>query len=308
MSRALQITLRPPSLDDVPALLDFFEAMEAAYGSGRTTEGQLRDQLTSRLAKPEENYRVAQSDGRIGGWVSVWHPEPGSERVFLEVKAHPRELSMYERLLDWGEERGRELGAGRKVRIHAGAVSDNELLADELRRRGYELVRHFFTMEIDLADEPEEPEWPEGIAVRTYRPGDERALYDADMEAFEDHWDFFTVPFEEWCEYFIESSEFDPDLVYLAEDAGELAGFALCRGEVRPDTGHVHVLGVRRPWRRKGLATALLLQAFHEFRRRGRAKADLGVDTENLTGAVRLYERIGMSPVKRFDSYRRELS
>jgi len=282
--------------------------MSAAHDSGLTQEGKLREQLASGLSKTEENCSVERTDGRIGGWASVWHPEPSSERVFLEIKAYPRELSMYERLLDWGEERARELGAGRTVRIHAGAVSDNELLANELRRRGYELVRHFFTMEIDLTDEPDDPAWPEGIAVRTYRPGDERALYDADMEAFEDHWDFFTVPFEDWCEYFIESSEFDPELIYLAEDDGELAGFALCRGEVRPNTGHVHVLGVRRPWRRQGLGAALLLHSFRELRRRGRGKADLGVDTENLTGAVRLYERVGMSPVKRFDSYRRELS
>ncbi len=300
--------LRPPTLDDLPALVAFFSEMEAVHGSGGQTEGQLRDQLTSRFSKAEENYRVALEGGRIGGWVSVWHPEPGSERVFIEVKAHPRELSMYERLLDWGEERAAALRSGQALRLHAGATSENELLANELRERGYELVRHFFTMEIDLAGEPQAPEWPEGIAVRTYRPGDERALYDADMEAFEDHWDFFTVPFEDWCEYFIESSEFDPELIFLAEDNGELAGFSLCRNEIRPNTAHVHVLGVRRPWRQRGLGTALLLHSFHEFRRRGRAKADLGVDSENLTGAVRLYERVGMSPVRRFDSYRKELA
>ncbi len=300
--------LRAPTLDDLPALVDFFGAMQAAYGTGGESEGQLRDQLTSKFANAEENYRIAVTGGAVHGWASVWHPEPSSERIFIDVKAHPRELPMYERLLDWAEERAAALAAGRAVRVHAGASSDNELLADEVRKRGYELVRHFFTMEIDLAEEPPAPEWPEGIAVRTYRPGDERALYDADMEAFEDHWDFFTVPFEEWCEYFIGSSEFDPGLVFLAEEGDELAGFSLCKNEVRPNTGHVGVLGVRRPWRRRGLGTALLLHSFREFRRRGRAKADLGVDTENLTGAVRLYERVGMSPVRRFDSYRKELA
>lgn len=304
----MSFELRPPSLDDVPALVELFAEIQAAYGSGGESEGQVRDQLTSKFAQAEENYRVVLEDGSIRGWVSVWHPEPSSERIFVDIKAHPRELPVYQRLFDWGEERAAALAAGRAVRVHAGASSDNELLADEVRRRGYELVRHFFTMEIDLADEPPAPEWPEGIDVRTYRPGDEHALYDADMEAFEDHWDFFTVPFEEWCEYFIGSSEFDAELVFLAEDDGELAGFALCKSEVRPDTGHVGVLAVRRPWRRRGLGAALLHHSFREFRRRGRAKADLGVDSENLTGAVRLYERAGMHVARRFDSYRKELS
>ncbi len=261
--------LRAPTLDDLPALVDFFGAMQAAYGTGGESEGQLRDQLTSKFANAEENYRIAVTGGAVHGWASVWHPEPSSERIFIDVKAHPRELPMYERLLDWAEERAAALAAGRAVRVHAGASSDNELLADEVRKRGYELVRHFFTMEIDLAEEPPAPEWPEG---------------------------------------FIGSSEFDPGLVFLAEEGDELAGFSLCKNEVRPNTGHVGVLGVRRPWRRRGLGTALLLHSFREFRRRGRAKADLGVDTENLTGAVRLYERVGMSPVRRFDSYRKELA
>ncbi|MBA3717356.1 MAG: GNAT family N-acetyltransferase, partial [Actinobacteria bacterium] len=251
--------------------------MQAAYGVGGESEGQLRDQLTRKFANVEENYRVSLTGGSIDGWASIWHPEPTSERIFLDVRAHPRELATYERLVDWAEQRASALAAGRTVRAHIGTVSNNELLASEVQRRGYELVRHFFTMEIDLAEKPPAPSWPDGITVRTYRPGDERPVYDADMEAFEDHWDFFTVPFEEWVEYFIGSSEFDPGLVFIAEEDDELVGFSLCRNEVRPNTGHVGVLGVRRPWRRRGLGTALLLHSFHEFRNRGRAKADLGV-------------------------------
>ena len=68
-------------------------------------------------------------------------------------------------------------------------------------------------------------------------------------------------------------------------------------------TGHVNILGVRPGWRRRGLGRALLLHSFRELRDRGRLKADLGVDAENTTGAVRLYERAGMCVAHRMDTY-----
>jgi mycothiol synthase len=272
------------------------------------TEVQIRDRLASPRSRTAENFRVAPgSDGRVTGWVGIWHPQPDAERVFAHVVALPGDGAMYERLLEWGEGRARELTEGLSGRIHSSAHSENDLLAGMLRARGYELVRHFFMMEIVLEQEPPPPVWPEGVSVRTFRPGEERAVYDVDMEAFEDHWDFFPVPFEEWREYFLASSDFDPELWFLAMDGEEIAGTALCNSERRPGTGWVNVLAVRRPWRRRGLGTALLLHSFRELHRRGRARAALNVDAENLTGAVRLYEQAGMYVAHRDDSYRKEL-
>jgi ribosomal protein S18 acetylase RimI-like enzyme len=69
----------------------------------------------------------------------------------------------------------------------------------------------------------------------------------------------------------------------------------------------VNVLGVRPPWRRQGLGRALLLQAFAEFRARGKRGAGLGVDGLNTTGAMRLYEQAGMDVARRFDQYQKSL-
>ena len=160
-------------------------------------------------------------------------------------------------------------------------------------------------MEIDLGTEPAEPVWPVGITARTFRAGEERAVYDVDMEAFQDHWDFFSVPFEDWRDYHLGRSDFDPELWFLAMDGEEIAGTALCSGEVRPDTGRVNVLGVRRPWRRAGWAGAPPSRLPRASPPR-RSKADLNVDGENLTGAVRLYERVGMHVAQRDDSYRKD--
>ena len=162
-------------------------------------------------------------------------------------------------------------------------------------------------MEAELAAEPPLPVWPEGINVRTYAPGDARAVYDANLDAFADHWDFVPLSYETWTELFLRSSDFDPTLWFIAEEQGAIAGCSLCTFERQPGTGHVNILGVRPQWRRRGLGLALLLHSLRELRARGRAKADLGVDAENTTGAVRLYERAGMHVARRMDSYEKAL-
>jgi GNAT superfamily N-acetyltransferase len=99
---------------------------------------------------------------------------------------------------------------------------------------------------------------------------------------------------------------FDPDLWYLAMDGDEIAGVSLCTRQSREDKkmGWVRVLGVRRPWRRRGLGLALLHHSFGEFHRLGKARVGLGVDASSLTGATGLYEKAGMNPIRQFDSYR----
>jgi len=102
---------------------------------------------------------------------------------------------------------------------------------------------------------------------------------------------------------------FDPELFFLAMDEEEIAGAALCspRFGGDPETGIVETLGVRRPWRRRGIALALLHQSFGEFYRRGHKHVGLGVDTQNLSGATRLYEKAGMHVAQEFTFYEREL-
>lgn len=300
--------LHAPTLADVPALAAFFRELHDLYGVQAVTESQLRDDLTRPGERIDENYRFEAVDGRVSGYVSLWSPEAHRDRVFVFVRALPRERAANARLLDWAEARARERAAGGPVRLQASADQGDEPLLQELQSRGYELARHFFEMEIDLAGEPPEPEWPDGLTVRTFRPEDARAVYDADIEAFEDHWDPLDVAFEEWQSYFLTSSEFDPELWFLVEDGDELAGFSLCSRHGGETTAHLHVLGVRRPWRKRGLGTALLLHSFRELRKRGCEATRLNVDAENLTGAVRIYERAGMYVAQRSDRYWKELA
>ncbi|HET8846927.1 MAG TPA: GNAT family N-acetyltransferase, partial [Ktedonobacteraceae bacterium] len=112
--------------------------------------------------------------------------------------------------------------------------------------------------------------------------------------------------YENWYRRQITDNEtFDPTLWFIAVEGDTVAGFALC-GHYLQDS-IVSDLGVRRPWRRKGLGLALLHHAFGELYRRGISKVVLGVDSENLTGATRLYERAGMRIELQYDTYEKAL-
>jgi mycothiol synthase len=238
----------------------------------------------------EADFRVLLEGERIVGWCDVWDQNKAHKRLFLDVRALPEDSGVRAELFDWGLARARALAVKGAV-CRAWGESVDTGFAHEVERRGFRLIRHFFRMEADVAKEPQEPAWPARIDVRTFRPGEARAVYEAICDAFADHWFVF------------HSSSFDPTLWFIAESDGEIAGFSLCRFERRPGVGHVGVLGVRPPWRRRGLGLALLLHSFRELRGRGRTKVDLGVDAENTTGAVHLYERAGMTVARQTDSY-----
>ena len=298
---------RAPTLDDLPALSAFFAELRDRHGAHVPTDGKLRDELTRPGENIGENYRIELDDGKVTGWAAVWSPEAQVTRAFLGIKALPRERARYARLLDWSEKRLLDRSDGASVNVHIPLDEGDEALVEELRERGYELVRHFFEMEIDLADEPPPPSWPEPFTPRTFEPDDAQAVYEADLEAFEDHWDPLDVTFDEWQAYFLGSAHFDPGLWFLVDDGDELAAFSLCSRRDGEHAGHVHVLGVRRPWRRRGLAKALLLHSFRELRNRGCQQARLNVDSENLTGAVRLYEDAGMHVLHRTARWAKEV-
>jgi ribosomal protein S18 acetylase RimI-like enzyme len=144
-------------------------------------------------------------------------------------------------------------------------------------------------MAIQLEAAPDVPDLP----IEVFREDDARTFHDALDEAFQDHWEHHGHGFEEWWNRHRTNPNFDPTLWFLIRDGDEIA--AVARNEAnRNGGGYVGALGVRRPWRGKGYAKALLLHTFREFWDRGMPRVTLGVDAENPTGATHLYERVGM--------------
>ena len=303
--------LRPPRVDEATAVAEVVNGYaRRVFGTDETTPAEVLTAWTSPGTDRERDVVVAtDAEGRHVGYGYVIDAGRQHTDFWLQVVAHPPDPEVTTAVERWLERRSRQLArAGAVLRVSAASPDDDKkrLLAHEL---GYRLVRHFFRMEIDLEERPPAPEWPGAVSVRSFEPGaDDHVAYEADMEAFQDHWGFVREPIEDW-RHWILREPFDPSLCFLVFEGEELAGFCMCppHKEGQPELAWVDNLGVRPAWRRRGIALAMLRHAFAEFRTRGFRRAGLGVDGENTTGAVRLYERAGMQIARRWDQYEKSL-
>jgi mycothiol synthase len=213
-------------------------------------------------------------------------------------------------LMDLVEAKGQEHAAlaapGERVTLSWGTIAPDRAAHELLERRGYLPVRYFWRMAIDLEEPAREDLAPEGVRIRPFELGlDDRPVYEAFEEAFQEHYGHVTRPYEEWRTHRIESEGFDPTLWFLAEEGGEVAG-ALAGGVMNGE-GLVATLGVRRPWRGRGVGHALLMRSFRRFQDRGLSRVTLFVDGQNATGATALYEKAGMRVIRQYDLFQREL-
>jgi mycothiol synthase len=175
-----------------------------------------------------------------------------------------------------------------------------------LRNNGYSPVRYHWRMEIKFQEAPTAVTFPTGIELRPFIKDEHAtAVWQADNEAFRDHWGSHDRTYEEWSHTKFGNPHFDPTLWMIAWDGNEVAGFS--QNRYRRGIGWIGTIAVRRPWRKKGLGLALLRHTFGEFYKRGTTAVSLGVDSANLTGATRLYQRAGMLVAGEYAMYEKEL-
>jgi mycothiol synthase len=310
------LELVAPQLGDAARIAALLCRCADETGQGLVDEREIRIWLTNPDHDVANDIRLALRDGEPVGYVDLASSEGGA-RIAIDGRVPP-DVSDAEAiahaLLAFAEERGAShaagrLAAGQDAVMRAYSIGGAPWVAC-VEREGYRPVRTSYEMQIDLvATPPQAPRWPDGVAVRPLAGGEERALYEVHSEVFADVWDFTRRPFESWWHDAVVDPTFDRSLWLVALDGGEIAGYALCWDEAsgRPQLGWVGSLGVRRPWRRRGLALALLRQAFAVLRERGRAQVGLGVDGDSTTGAVELYERAGMHVHARSTTYERPL-
>lgn len=283
-------TIRAAGMSDLQVVTDLFnEHSRSFHGVAEVTPEEIRQFWDAPDIDPEQDAVLAESAdgallayGDIGDWGGA---------IWLDVRGFDDEAqrAIIARLEELAE--AKKAGA----RLMAFVIEEDAAMRCLYEERGYRLVRHSFRMEADLAELPSEPPLPAGVVIRTMRDGEEERVYEAHQEAFEDVWMHTRDPYDEWTHWFLKDPSFDPSLWFVAEADGDVAGVAICRPrESRPGVGWVRVLGVRRPYRQRGIGEALLRRAFAEFARRGFERVGLGVDAESATGAVALYERAGM--------------
>jgi mycothiol synthase len=314
------LELRDATAQDAPAIAELVnEVCLAEIGVPWTTVEETRDTLSSPGRDPALiDALLLGRDGDVAGYLQFEKAaEPLQVDMLAFVRPHLWGKGLSAWLLRVGEERARaravlEPAAG-PVPLRVACFTGNEAARRLFTALGYVYVRTFWMRRIELERPPPAPRVSDGITIRTLERGrDEVRVHAALAEAFADHWGSYSRSFDEWLHQEIEGegSGFDPSLWFLATDAEEVVGAALCRASTprAEDTAQVGELAVRKPWRRRGIALALLHTAFAEIHRRGIRRVELGVDSESPTGATRLYERAGMRPALGWEFWEKRLS
>lgn len=292
------VTSRPLRREDAALVAEMLEEDERWLGL-RTEIGETDVLAWWIRTNLDEDSWLLEEDGRAvaAGWMEV-HDGVAFGGSGVRPGSKGRGLGTW--LVTVQEERARELGA---TRLHQHTMAANTGAGSLMRSRGYREARRHYEMVIELDAEPPAPELPDGLAVDTFREEEAREYHDAMGEAFADEWGFVSMPFEDWWAM---RKDDDRSLWFVVRDGERIAAYARCEAG-RHGGGFVGMLGVRRDWRKRGLGRALLLHAFREFWERGIRRVTLGVDSENPTGATRLYESVGMHVESESVAYEKEL-
>jgi GNAT superfamily N-acetyltransferase len=284
------VSVRPIRPNDFPAVAAFL-AEDETHLFGRSSRLGVPD-VAAWLSEPDlpHDTWLLEDGGRLValGWVEK-HQDTG-----IAVGAVHREWrgrGLGSKLVERSEDRLRVLGA---ARIHNVTLAPDLAARPLLESRGYREVRRFWEMTIELGDAlPPDPVFPEGLRIEPFSTELAEGFHAALEEAFADHWEYQPEPFEDWWKRQLAKPDHDPSLWFLVRSQ-DLVAAATRNDPERSGGGWIGALGVRQAWRGRGLAKALLLHSFREFHRRGKRRVGLGVDSENATGATKLYESVGM--------------
>jgi ribosomal protein S18 acetylase RimI-like enzyme len=266
---------------------------------------------------PRRDLLLAEVDGLLVGAARViarTRAGRGSYEFEAWVAPDWRGRGIGRALLAWIEGRAAEIAAvdGRT------GPHELETWVDEtqvgavglLEEHGYDVGRYGVLMTRDLTTPIERLTLPEGLEIRPVEQRHHRQIWDADAEAFRDHWNSAErteADFEGW----FAEPEINTALWRVAWAGDEVAGAVMpsiwpaeneALGVRRGWLDHV---STRRPWRRQGVASALIVDALLGLRAAGMTEAFLGADAENVSGAVRVYERLGFSRARTTVMYRK---
>ena len=236
--------------------------------------------------------------------------EVGQPAVEVEVRVRPgldRDLGLP--LLKAAREAAFAFDPTKPVRLFANSTATG--YRRWLEAQGAVEIRRFWRMAIDLDDTaPEVPATPEGVTVRLARSDEEdlRQIFTIVDTSFEEHFGHTDErTYEAWIANWRSRRGFDLTLWWVAEldeePVAALLGMTFTDDDTQTTTGHVGTLGTLKHARGRGIGSLLLRTSFREFHARGYRKVTLGVDSENTTNAVRLYESVGMHATNEWPLY-----
>ena len=320
------LVVRPYSgADDVPAWVRIINAEYEADGvEERISEEGERAWLAevSDQFDPARDVSIAELDGRpvavaTRQWVDLRDGSAREYRVWGAVDPAFRGRGIGRAVLTDNERRSAELATSQHLdrpAVLAAFYAKGRPGGRLMRRAGYDVARWFFDMVRPTLDElPSElPPLPDGVELRPATPDQFTAIWQANREAFRDHWGGSDES-EAAMRRFLDSPEMDPSLWLIAWDCDEVAGgvinaiYEAQNQALGLRRGWLDSVFTRRPWRNRGLARALITRSLVLLRERGMTSAALGVDADNPTGALGLYERAGFAVHDRFVAWRKPM-
>ena len=294
----MTVTERPATRDDLAGVLDLWLRFDVAVrGFPDSDETDVLGDWDSPGFDLATQTVLLEEDGRVVGYAVVKDDETDST-----VDPDRFGQGLEERLLAWVES-----AAAPGTLVHHYSPVDVTALQDAFRARGWDPRRRFWRMRLDHDGTPlEAPVWPDGVTVRDMdRDRDAEVVHRVVQTAFADIGSHTERPFGDWAVSMLAADRFDPSLYLVAESGGEVVG--VCLSQDLSDYGFVRQLAVERPFRGRGLGRALLLESFARHAARGLPQTQLGVDSDNASGAPRLYASAGMRVSEDFTRWEKQL-
>jgi mycothiol synthase len=258
----------------------------------------------------------------IGYSRGFWRQEENGPRIYTSVGFLApawRRKGIGASMFRWMENRMRIIAASQPATepslLEGFVTNGNMSLAALLEKNNYQPLRYFVEMvRPDLESIPEFP-MPKGLEVRAVLPEHHRAIWDADEEAFRDHWGYSPSSEEDYQAWLGNKHVFQPEHWQIAWDVNtnEIAGQVRTyintaeNEKYNRQRGYTEFISVRRPWRKRGLARALIVQSLRVQKEQGMTESALGADSENISGATRVYEDCGFRVTKRHTIYRKPI-
>ncbi len=313
---------RPLTPDDDEALSLLHNACFEVDGTFRMTPGEMRDEF-DRFGDHADTDSIgaftASGEMLALGWALV--PESGKteHRAFVWLLVHPKiRGTIDDDLVDWIEavagNRLRTFDDDLPLAMYRHDVYDT--MVDEIvlfERHGFEQARYFTENLRDLSEPIGEAPLDEGLAARVWNNDTAEDALAVHNEAFADHWGSQPIDSDHWGTYHA-NEFFQPQLSWVVYDGATPVAYMQCSTYPHDweDRGRseawIEGIGTIRSHRGRGIASALITMAMRAFRDDGMEYAILGVDSENLTGANRIYERLGFRTERRGISFRKPVA
>lgn len=308
---------------DYPTMVELLRTCIKAYQLDSVADLDSMERTYRHLVNsdPDRDMIFAEVGGTLiaygrGWWDDEWS---GTRTYAFFVNLHPdwRGRGIGRAMLRWIEARLRDIAAGHPAGLaktfQSGGGQGQAHWIRILEEEDYSPVRWGYEMVRSLAEAIAVCPLPNGVEIRSVRELEIPVIWRAAEEAFRDHWGHGEWKDEQLAEW-RESPTFQPHLWQVAWDGNEVVGMVLNRFDEAENVeygrkrGYTETICVRRPWRGRGLARALITRSLHLWKDMGMAEAAHGVDSQNATGALQLYQSLGYKTVKSYTTYRKTLA